>query len=197
MSNKQNHNASYLDRILNEMKGIMAFIVAIWFCFLLDIILPLEQLGLVPRTLSGLVGILTMPFLHVDIQHLISNSIPLFVLLCLLAGSRSSSFKTVIAIAFTGGLLLWFFGRSAVHIGASGLIFGLMSFLIAAGYFERQLKSIAIAMLVGFLYGGTLFSGMIPKSGVSWDGHLFGALAGILIAYQQFHHAKKTRSKHT
>ena len=188
---KNKNNTSYQHKIRDELKGIILFLVLIWGIFLLDRLLPLEQWGLVPRDLSGAFGILTMPFLHADFQHLIGNTIPLIILLCLLAGSRVSSFKTSVSISLLGGVLLWLFGRSALHIGASGLIFGLMTFLIFAGYFERRVRSILIAVLVGVLYGGTLLSGMLPRQGVSWDGHLFGALAGFFVAYLQFHFQKK------
>ena len=188
---KNKNNISYQHKIREELKGIILFLVLIWGIFLLDRVLPLEQFGLVPRDLSGAIGILTMPFLHADFQHLIGNSVPLIILLCLLAGSRVSSFKTSVSISLLGGVLLWLFGRTALHIGASGLIFGLMTFLIFAGYFERRVRSILIAVLVGVLYGGTLLSGMLPRQGVSWDGHLFGALAGFFVAYLQFHVQKK------
>ena len=188
---KNKNNISYQHKIREELKGIILFLVLIWGIFLLDRLLPLEQFGLVPRDLSGAIGILTMPFLHADFQHLIGNSVPLIILLCLLAGSRVSSFKTSVSISLLGGVLLWLFGRTALHIGASGLIFGLMTFLIFAGYFERRVRSILIAVLVGVLYGGTLLSGMLPRQGVSWDGHLFGALAGFFVAYLQFHVQKK------
>jgi membrane associated rhomboid family serine protease len=116
---------------------------------------------------------------------LLSNTIPLFVLLVLLAGSRAESWEVVVSIAAVGGVLLWIFGRPAVHIGASGLISGLTAFLILSGFLEQRIVPLLIALLVGFLYGGSLVMGALPRIGsqISWDGHLCGAIAGGIVAY--------------
>ena len=126
-----------------------------------------------------------MPFLHGNLQHILSNTVPLFVLLVLLAGSRAESWEVVAIITFLGGLLLWIFGRPAVHIGASGLISGLTAFLILSGFLEQRIIPLLIALLVGFLYGGSLVMGVLPRIGsqISWDGHLCGAIAGGIVAY--------------
>jgi membrane associated rhomboid family serine protease len=119
------------------------------------------------------------------LQHILSNTVPLFVLLMLLAGSRAESWEVVVLITFLGGLLLWIFGREAIHIGASGLISGLAAFLILSGFLERRIIPLLIALLVGFLYGSVLVMGVIPRIGsqVSWDGHLCGAIAGGIVAF--------------
>jgi len=145
----------------------------------------LDDYGVVPRTLVGLVGIPAMPFLHANLGHLLSNTVPLFVLLILLAGSRAESWEVVAAITILGGGLLWIFGRSAVHIGASGLISGLTTFLVLSGFLERRFIPLLIAIVVAFLYGGSLVLGVLPRLGsrISWDGHLFGAIAGGIVAY--------------
>jgi membrane associated rhomboid family serine protease len=170
-----------------ELKGVIAFLAAIWAVFLLDWILPtdLNSYGLTPRTLPGLVGIPAMPFLHANWQHIVSNTVPLFVLLVLLAGSRANSWAVVIAVVALGGALLWIFGRPATHIGASGLIFGLIAFLIVSGVLEGRILPLLIALLVAFFYGASLLTGIIPRlhSHISWDGHLSGALAGAIVAY--------------
>lgn len=176
--------------IREEFRGIAFFIGALWFVWLVDLILPMKltDWGVHPRTVGGLVGIPLMPFLHAGFGHLLSNTIPLAILLTLLAGSRSSSWQVVAAIVLLGGGLLWCFGRSsATHVGASGLVYGLIAFLIVAGLLERRLVSLGVAILVGFLYGTTLIFGVLPsfQQHISWDGHLFGALAGALIAYLQ------------
>ena len=171
----------------NELKNVLALVGAIWCAFLIGKILPfnVNAWGVTPRTLGGLVGIPVMPFLHGSLSHLISNTVPLVVLLLLLSGSQARAWEVVVDVVLVGGLLLWLFGRSAVHVGASGLIFGLISFLIVSGVLERRLVSLAVAVLVGFLYGGSLLSGVIPKIGshVSWDGHLAGAVAGAGVAW--------------
>jgi len=170
--------------IRRELTLIVVFVALIWVVFVLDRVLPLEAFGLVPRTTSGLFGIVAMPFLHADLAHLSANSVPLIVTLLLLAGSRANSGGIVVLIALVGGSALWAFGRGDVrHIGASGLVFGLIAFHLFAGVFERRPRSLVIAVVVGLLYASTLLRGVLPmQPGVSWDGHLFGAVAGALVA---------------
>jgi membrane associated rhomboid family serine protease len=174
--------------IREEFRGIVAFIAALWAVWLVDLILPIKltEWGIQPRTLTGMIGIPLMPFLHGGFGHLLGNTIPLAILLTLLAGSRASSWQVVIELVLLGGVLLWCFGRSnATHVGASSLIYGLIAFLIVSGLLEKRLVPLGIAILVGFLYGTTLISGVLPsfQQHVSWDGHLFGAIAGAMIAY--------------
>ena len=170
-----------------ELKWIILFVAVIWGVFLLDCIVPgkFTSYGLVPRTPSGAVGIVSMPFLHASWSHLLGNTVPLFVLLALLAGSKARSWEIVVDIILVGGVLLWIFGRHAMHVGASGLIFGLVAFLIASGLLERRIIPLIVSVIVGFLYGSALISGVLPWTGcdVSWDGHLCGAVAGVLIAW--------------
>lgn len=173
--------------IRQEIKGVIAFVAALWAVFLLQHVLPfdLTSFGLVPRTWTGLVGIGAMPFLHANSQHILSNTFPVFILLILLAGSRANSWAVVLAIVLLGGVLLWLFGRPANHIGASSLVFGLIAFLIVSGLLERRLLPLVISIFVVFFYGGSLLLGVVPRLGshISWDGHLFGAIAGGIIAY--------------
>jgi membrane associated rhomboid family serine protease len=173
--------------VREELTGVVAFVGVVWAVFLVDLALPgrLQSYGLTPRTMHGLVGIVTMPFLHANLEHIVSNTVPLIVLLVLLAGSRPRSWTIVAGIMLLGGALLWLFGRRANHIGASGLIYGLIAYLFVAGILERRFVPLAIALVVGFLYGGTLAAGIVPRAGsyVSWDGHLCGAAAGALVAY--------------
>jgi membrane associated rhomboid family serine protease len=173
--------------IQEELKWVLIFIAILWGVRLVDSVLPIDfnVYGLIPRTFGGLIGIPLMPFLHGGWGHLISNTIPLAILLVLLAGSRANSIAIVVGLVFLGGLLLWLFGRSSIHVGASGLVFGLIAFLIASGFLERRIVPLLVACLVLFLYGGTIIWGVIPSinQGVSWDGHLFGAIAGGLLAY--------------
>src|SRR5215472_15048047 len=121
--------------IRDELAGIGIFIGAIWAVFLLSLAVPslnLNSYGIQPRTMSGLVGIAAAPFLHENLGHILSNTVPLFILLVLLAGSQARSWAVVIDIVLLGGGLLWLFGRPAYHIGASGLVFGLITFLITS-----------------------------------------------------------------
>ncbi|MFM8214400.1 MAG: rhomboid family intramembrane serine protease [Pirellula sp.] len=159
----------------------------LWMVFMADWILPvdLRRWGIVPRELGGLWGILFSPFLHGDLSHLLSNFLPLMILLALLLVTQKQGWLIVMQIVLIGGLLLWIFGRPAVHIGASGLIYGLIAYLMAAGFRQGRFGPALAALLVGFLYGGTLLSGVLPSVGeqVSWDGHLTSAIAGGLLGY--------------
>jgi len=176
--------AEHVHSLGRDIKGIAVFIALIWMVFVLDRFLPLENFGLIPRTLGGAAGIITLPFLHADLQHLTSNSVPLIVLLLLLAGSRANSIDIVVLVSLLAGIALWLFGRTAIHIGASVLVFGLTGFLVCAGFFEKRLLSAFIAIGVAVVYGSTMLAGILPRGGgVSWEGHLFGAVAGGLVAY--------------
>ena len=123
------------------------------------------------------------PLLHAGWSHIISNSIPFVVLggLVMLSGLRKWISATAI-ITLGAGLATWLFARSGNHIGASTLVFGYFGFLLGSGWFERSLKAIGIAAVVALFYGGLIF-GVIPRgSGVSWEGHLFGVIAGVIAA---------------
>lgn len=198
-SPSSNHTKSVGD----EVSGVLTFVVVIWVAFFADWALPLsEWFALIPRDLSRLPGIIAMTFLHGSIGHLLSNTVPLIILMTLLSGSRANSWQTVAMIVVTGGALLWLFGRNGTdshivsHIGASLLVFGLITFFLAAAWFEMRVVSIVIAVLVGVLYGGSLLWGVVPmQRGVSWDGHLCGAIAGIIVAFLQSRLTSRSISK--
>jgi len=172
--------------VRKELRGVLVFVGIVWCVFVVGLVLPLSinSCGVTPRSISGLVGVPLMPFLHADLKHLLSNTVPLTILLLLLAGSKANSWTIVAFIVFMSGAMLWLFGRPATHVGASGLIFGLIAFLLASGILERRIVPLVISIVVGFLYGGTLLSGIVPDLGshISWEGHLFGAIAGGLAA---------------
>jgi len=175
--------------MLKHLKVPVQILAVIWIVFIIDIILPFLNLthwGIHPRSLSGLPGIAFSPFLHGGIGHIISNSIPLFFL------SFAMSFfykkiwvKSTVLIILFGGLGVWLFALNghSNHIGASGLVFGYVTFLIAAGLFMKNIKAILVAVVIFFLYGGVLWGVLPTRPGVSWEGHLFGAIAGIAVAW--------------
>lgn len=172
-----------------ELNGILIAVGLMWLVFFIDVLLPIQltQYGMVPRTTSGLIGIVTMPFLHAGFGHILNNTVPLVVLLVLLFGSHPHPIRVTVCLIGLTGVLLWLFGvsRTDVHIGASGLIYALIAFLIVAGLRQRRPIPIAISLLVGLLYGGTLIWGVLPfrDEHISWDGHLLGAVAGGLLAW--------------
>ena len=170
-------------KIGDGISWILGFMALIWIVFVLDLFLPLERLGLIPRELGGLTGIAGMHFLHGNWQHLLSNSIPLLVLLVLLTGSRANSSMIVLAICLLGGIILWIVGRPSLHIGASLLVFGLASFLVVAGLIEKRPLSLIISAIVILVYGSSMLKGILPiQHGVSFEGHISGLIAGAVCA---------------
>lgn len=167
-------------------RGVVLFVALLWAIFLADALLPgtLHSHGLVPRTIPGLVGVVTMPFLHGNLGHIAANTLPLFVLLLVLGATQRNPWPVAVEIAGVGGLLLWIFGRPGNHIGASLLIFGLIAFLVVAGFVQRKFLPVLASLGVAVLYGGTLLWGILPlgDAGISWDGHLAGAVAGAATA---------------
>lgn len=145
----------------------------------------LNQYGLLPRSVRGLLGIFTMPFLHAGLGHLLANLSGLVVLLgFLLLFHSSRAIEVLLEVTFLGGVFLWLVGRSSVHVGASLMVYGLAGFLIAAGISQRRIPEVLAAAGVVFLYGGSLVWGLLPiRSGVSWEGHLVGLIAGWLVGY--------------
>ena len=166
-------------------KYIIQFIVLLYIIYIIDLFIPITQFGIVPRTTNGLIGIFTSPFLHGGISHLFSNTIPLIILLTVLNYFYPK--KTINVVLFTilfGGSLVWLFAREANHIGASGLIYGLVAFLITNGFLEKKFIPILVSIAVTFVYGGLIW-GILPslQSHISWEAHLFGAIAGIVISF--------------
>ncbi len=157
----------------------------------------LDRWGVRPRQAEGLVGIFTSPFLHSGFPHLISNTIPFLILGGLIAASGVARFVQVTAIiaVVTAGAT-WLIGPDhTVHIGASGIVFGYVTYLIARGVFERRVGYLLVGAVVVFLYGGVLW-GLIPRPGVSWQMHLFGAIGGILAA-RTLHATRQERGSST
>ncbi len=166
---------------------IFGFVGLIWLIEIVDLTVfngGLDGLGIRPRTAGGLTGILLSPFLHAGFGHLLSNTLPFIVLGWLVLLRETWHFFVVSAVVIlVGGLGVWLFGRPmSVHVGASGLIFGLFGYLLLAGWFDRRISTILLSLFVAITYGTMIF-GVLPTNGfISWEGHLFGFLAGALTA---------------
>jgi membrane associated rhomboid family serine protease len=163
---------------------IAGFIAVIWVAEFVDQLIGggrLDRHGILPRSLEGLDGILWAPLLHGGIGHLMSNTLPLAVLGGLIALRGAKRWATVTAfIALVAGLATWVLARPSIHIGASMLVFGYITYLVTAGFFERRIGGVILGVAVLVFYGGTLLWGVLPiHQGVSWEGHLFGAVAGV------------------
>jgi membrane associated rhomboid family serine protease len=173
----------------NLARGILiplAFIAAMWLVKLVEYSAGIELYtwGLHPRKLSGLTGVILAPLLHGDLNHLLSNTLPILVLgFAILNGFPRISLRVFSWIYLLTGLWVWIAARPVYHIGASGIIYGMAFFLLAMGIFTRDRRAMALSMLVVFFYGG-LFWGLLPtEDRISWESHLIGAIAGIFTAW--------------
>ena len=170
--------------------GLVSVLV-IWLVFVLDWLLPLSDYGVRPRTTEGLIGIISMPFLHSGLAHIVNNSLPLMIAMTALYGNYpKTATKTVILSTILSGALVWLLAREVNHIGSSGLFYALLSYLFASGFFKRDIQSIGISLAIAFLYGGMLY-GLVPEdNGISWEAHLYGFLVGLTLAWKDRNHDK-------
>ena len=146
--------------------------------------LELERFGVRPREWVGLPGILVAPLLHAGFEHLIANSPPLLVLgTAMLYLYPTAARRVLPAVSFGPGLLVWLFGEGGTHVGASGLVYGLVSYIFVAGLMRRDRRAVAASLLVAFMYGALTW-GMFPiRRGMSWETHLAAALIGLAMAF--------------
>jgi membrane associated rhomboid family serine protease len=181
-------------------KIALAFVALIWLIQLLNwgMDLELERFGVRPRQLAGLPGILLAPLLHASFAHLGANSLPLLVLgTGMLYLYPSSALKVIPAVYLGPGIAVWLFGRGSVHVGASGLVYGLVSYIFMAGVIRRDTRAIAASLLVSFLYGSSAWGVLPIKPGVSWETHLAAALIGLVLAIALRHLDIPPRKRYT
>jgi membrane associated rhomboid family serine protease len=165
---------------------VAAMAAVMWVVEIVDQVLggSLDQYGIEPHEGDGLIGIVTAPFLHAGFGHLIGNTVPFLVLGATIALSGLARVAAATAvIAVVGGVGTWLLAPSGTnHIGASGVVFGYAAYLVSRGLFSRNLLHLAAGVLVIAVYGTTLLFGLVPTPGVSWQGHLFGAVGGVVAA---------------
>ena len=189
------HSRSLIGTIKAHAVLLLSLLGIMWAVAILDLLpfIHLDRFGIHPRTVAGLAGIVCAPFLHAGFAHLAANSFP-FVILggIVFLGGRRVFWNVTLFVTLTGGLGVWLFsGRFTNHIGASGLIFGYLGFLLARGWFEQSLPWKLAACAILIVYGGLLFGVLPIHAGVSWQGHLFGFLAGVGAARLLFPGDKK------
>jgi membrane associated rhomboid family serine protease len=163
----------------------IAFVMLIWVVFWAQVrFFPeIKSFGIYPQTLEGLRGIVFSPFIHGDIEHIYHNTIPLFILtMALFYFYRPIAWKVLLYGILLSGLITWWIGRPANHIGASGVIYVLVSFIFFKGIFAKHFRLVALSLLVIFLYGSMIWYVFPVKEGMSWEGHLGGLITGILFA---------------
>ena len=165
---------------------LLVLLAIMWLSEIVDTALDhrLDGYGIEPRDADGLIGIPAAPFLHLGFGHLISNTVPFLTMGFVIAfkGAMRVLFVTAI-VALVSGAGTWLVApESTIHIGASGVVFGYATYLLSRGFFDRDVIEIVIGLAVGLIYGGVLLGGLIPQAGVSWQGHFFGAVGGLVAA---------------
>ena len=159
--------------------------LSMWLVWAADLVWPgTIGHGIVPRTAYGLTGIVMAPFLHADLQHLLANTIPfaIFGAVILLRGVRAFLFVVLVS-ATVSGLGTWLFGApNSQHIGASGVVFGFLGYLLIRAAYDRRVSSALIALAVAVVYGVTFLTSLMPAHGISWTGHVFGFIGGVTSA---------------
>jgi len=172
--------------ILKSFIPPFILVVILWIVKFLEIVFETSfaDYGVFPRHTEGLIGIALSPLIHADFEHLISNSIPLLVLgAALIYFYKELAYRVFILSWLLSGFWLWIIGRENYHIGASGVLYGLVTFLFFSGVFRKHTGLMALSLLVVFLYGGLVW-GIFPLFKIiSWESHLCGSLAGILLAF--------------
>jgi len=175
--------------IIRSLIPPFLFIVLLWIIKLGEILTntDLGFLGVYPRKLIGLPGIITSPLIHANLQHLFSNSIPLLVLGgCVLYFYKEIALKTLAMIYIIPGICVWLGAREAYHIGASGVVYGMAAFLFFSGIFRKDIRLLAITMLVTFLYGSMvwgIFPDFFPERNISYESHFWGLVIGTILAF--------------
>ncbi len=172
--------------LANKFQPILILVAVIWIVEIVNLFLGhrLASWGILPRSLTGLIGIPLAPMLHSGFWHAVSNTVPLLILGALtLAGGKRRFWETTVNVTLLSGALVWLLAREAYHVGASGLVFGYFGVILARAYIERSITAIAIAIVTVMAYGGLIF-GILPlRSYVSFESHLFGLIAGFVVVW--------------
>jgi len=173
-------------KLLESFLVPLSFPAILWIVHSISVLLNIDfsNLGLLPRNWPGIIGVITAPLIHANYSHLISNTFPLIISgwVIFFFYNKISQLLFIFIYVVTG-ITVWLFAREVYHIGASGIVYGFVSFLFFSGIFRKDNKSIALSLIITFLYGGMVW-GILPGiKDVSWESHLFGALTGLIAAF--------------
>jgi membrane associated rhomboid family serine protease len=173
--------------VVRGMAVVAAMAALMWLVEIVDQVAGgrLDRNGIEPREADGLDGIVFAPFLHGGFDHLIGNTIPFLLLgFAIALGGALRVVAVTVIVVIVGGLGTWLVApANTVHIGASGIVFGYAAYLVARGIFSRSITQIVLGVVVVVIWGTTLLRGLVPEDGISWQGHLFGAIGGVLAAW--------------
>ena len=189
-------NTTDKKKILSTLFIPLLFLLMMWLVKIIEMNFQINfvRYGVFPKTIDGLKGVLFSPFIHKDFTHLINNSYPIIILGGMLfAIYHKIATQLFIWLYFISGFLLWVIGRPSFHIGASGLIYALASFLLVSGIIRKNPRLTAVSMLVIFLYGSMIWGLLPTREPISWEGHLAGFIAGILVAIFYRNEGPKTK----
>lgn len=183
----ENSFKAFTKELKTQFYILGTFIAIFWIIEIIDQFLfnaRLDYFGIMPRNITGLRGIILAPFLHGDFTHLIANTVPFAVLGWLVMLQDTKDFFTVTLYSiFFSGIGVWLFAQpNSITVGASGVVFGYLGFLLLRGYFQKNAPSIALSLMVVFLYGGMIWGVLPSNPHVSWLAHLFGFIGGIVAA---------------
>jgi membrane associated rhomboid family serine protease len=165
---------------------VLAMAAVMWLSEIVDSVADhrLDGYGIEPRDDDGLIGVAAAPFLHAGFGHLISNTVPFLLMGFVIAAQGAARVVAVtVIVGLISGLGTWLIApEHTIHIGASGIVFGYASYLISRGFFNRNVLELAVGAIVAVVYGSALLGGLVPEDGVSWQGHFFGAVGGVVAA---------------
>lgn len=165
------------------LNALLFFIALMWICFGLSYVIPINRFGIHPRSADGIIGIFASPFLHFSLSHIVANTSAIFVLGLLFVFSETSFvFLKLFLLTVLSGLGTWLLGGvNELHIGASGLIYGMLGFLLFRGFIKRDFRSLIVTGIVAMTYGAALWGILPVQQGVSWEAHLAGLASGIFV----------------
>lgn len=185
-----------MPRTMDDYKVLLTFVAILWSIEILNLVFKhnLNQFALRPREISNWYGIISMHFIHNGFSHLISNTIPLLILGFFVSAVNKLRQATFL-IMLLSGMLVWLFARDGLHAGASGLVMGYWGYLISNAYFNRSFKNIAIAVMTLLIYSGAVFMLFDFRAGISYEGHIFGFISGVICAWLLTNRTRKTRRR--
>jgi membrane associated rhomboid family serine protease len=178
--------AARKDRPAVGIQLVLAMVALMWVVEIADTALDgsLDRHGIEPRDDDGLIGVVAAPFLHGGFGHLISNTIPFLAMgIAIALGGALRVLAVTGIVALVSGLGTWLVApENTVHVGASGIVFGYATYLLTRGFFNRSALELALGLVVAVVWGGALLGGLLPQEGISWQGHFFGAVGGVVAA---------------